>query len=67
MSEGGKLRISTSLDPSRQSQGGRRFLLVQVADTGSGIPENIRETLFDPFVKSKEKGVGLGLSISSKI
>ena len=35
-------------------------------DSGSGIPETIREKIFDPFFTTKEvgKGTGLGLSIS---
>jgi signal transduction histidine kinase len=35
-----------------------------VADTGSGIPKDIRSTMFEPFVSTKgEKGTGLGLWI----
>lgn len=41
---------------------------VRVIDNGSGIPANIRETLFDPFVSSgKPNGTGLGLAIVNKI
>lgn len=49
----------------------RSFILdntsvVEVEDTGSGIPENIQSRIFDPFFTTKEvgKGTGLGLSIS---
>jgi two-component system nitrogen regulation sensor histidine kinase GlnL len=42
-------------------------LEVCVRDNGPGIPETIRETLFEPFVTSKPKGQGLGLAIASKI
>lgn len=39
-----------------------------VADTGSGIPESIRDTVFQPFVSSgKASGTGLGLAIARKI
>jgi len=40
-----------------------------VADSGRGIPEEMRERIFDPFfsVKDQAKGVGLGLSISHSI
>lgn len=34
------------------------------ADTGAGIPEPVRERIFDPFYTTKEHGTGLGLSIS---
>ena len=47
------------------SQGGTRGrVAVTVADTGSGIPSAIRDSMFEPFVSSKgEKGTGLGLWI----
>ena len=41
---------------------------VRIADNGPGIPEAIRDTLFDPFVSfGKVNGTGLGLAIVSKI
>jgi two-component system, LuxR family, sensor kinase FixL len=40
---------------------------VSVADTGSGIPPQIREALFTPFQSSKPEGMGIGLSISRTI
>ncbi|HXQ36250.1 MAG TPA: ATP-binding protein [Anaerolineales bacterium] len=42
-------------------------VLVTVTDTGVGIPPENREQVFDPFVTSKEGGLGLGLSISRTI
>ncbi|MBX2849210.1 MAG: HAMP domain-containing protein [Acidiferrobacterales bacterium] len=38
-----------------------------IADNGSGIPEDIRDSLFDPYVSSKAKGSGLGLAIVKRI
>jgi signal transduction histidine kinase len=40
-------------------------ILVEISDTGKGIPENLREKIFEPFftTKSVEKGTGLGLGI----
>lgn len=40
----------------------------RVWDTGTGIPESIRETLFQPFVSAgKNNGTGLGLAIAARI
>ncbi|MBM7570022.1 two-component system sensor histidine kinase NtrB [Aquibacillus albus] len=38
-----------------------------IQDTGSGIPEDLQQTIFDPFLTNKEAGTGLGLSIVQKI
>jgi len=40
---------------------------VRVADTGSGLSEEIAERLFQPFVTTKPAGMGVGLSISKRI
>ena len=37
--------------------------LLEVADTGPGIPSELRDSLFDPFVTGREGGTGLGLSV----
>lgn len=44
-------------------------ICIRVSDTGPGIPESIRKSLFDPFVTSKApgEGTGLGLSVSQSI
>ena len=57
-----EIRISTSLDPH-----GR--VVVDIADTGTGIPPEIRPRLFTPFFSTKPIGVGtgLGLAISHRI
>ena len=58
---GGTLRVEAHID------NWRRGLQVRLADTGPGVPENLREEIFNPFVTTKKTGVGLGLSIVSKI
>jgi len=46
---------------------GRAGVEVEVQDTGPGIPPELREAIFNPFVTSKKSGMGLGLSIVAKI
>jgi two-component system NtrC family sensor kinase len=58
MTKGGKLTIRSSRAPDSQS------IDVSIADTGPGIPEDLKERIFDPFYTTKEHGTGLGLSIS---
>jgi signal transduction histidine kinase len=41
--------------------------VVEVADTGCGIPKERLDTIFDDFVTTKRRGLGLGLAISKKI
>ena len=42
-------------------------ILIQVRDTGCGIPSELLPTIFDPFVTYKEHGTGLGLAICKQI
>jgi signal transduction histidine kinase len=42
-------------------------VLIEVADTGKGIPPEVEKRIFDPFYSTKEGGTGLGLSIASRI
>ena len=42
-------------------------VMVQLADTGTGIPEEYLGSIFDPFFTTKEKGTGLGLPLSYEI
>ncbi|MGA7630505.1 MAG: ATP-binding protein [Terriglobales bacterium] len=60
---GGVLRVDVQL----AAKDGRDGVELRLADTGPGVPEELREEIFNPFVTTKKTGVGLGLSIVSKI
>ncbi|MCX6116315.1 MAG: ATP-binding protein, partial [Proteobacteria bacterium] len=40
---------------------------IEIADNGTGIPEQIKDRVFDPYVSTKAGGTGLGLAITSQI
>jgi len=60
---GGTLQVAAS----RANGAGRDGVEVRIEDTGPGIPQELREQIFNPFVTTKKSGVGLGLSIVSRI
>jgi signal transduction histidine kinase len=60
---GGTLRVGIAVAERDRTRG----VEVTVRDTGPGIAAEMREQIFNPFVTTKRTGVGLGLSIVSKI
>jgi two-component system, NtrC family, sensor kinase len=62
---GGSITIHTATAVSA-SDSGHRGVEITIADTGSGIPPDNLDKLFDPFFSTKEvgQGTGLGLSVS---
>ncbi len=69
MPDGGRLRVTTS-QVSRRRPGLERaprqkYVVVEVADTGVGIPAEKRDKIFEPFYTSRdgEGGTGLGLAV----
>jgi signal transduction histidine kinase len=60
---GGTLHVSIS----RARSGARAGVELRLEDTGPGVPPELCEQVFNPFVTTKKKGVGLGLSIVSQI
>jgi signal transduction histidine kinase len=59
MPDGGVLTIATGM--------ARDHALLEVRDTGEGIPMEIRDKIFSPFFSTKGKGSGLGLAMTRKI
>lgn len=43
------------------------MLLIKILDNGGGIPESIRNQVFDPFFSTKQYGTGLGLSVVKQV
>ncbi|MCF6156886.1 MAG: PAS domain S-box protein [Candidatus Brocadia sp.] len=62
MQNGGGLIIKTGYCDFQPSS-----IQVAISDTGSGIPEEILNKIFNPFFTTKEMGSGLGLAISKRI
>ncbi|WP_126977288.1 two-component system sensor histidine kinase NtrB [Frigidibacter oleivorans] len=70
--EPGTIRIRTFYDLSlrlrRRDGTGRSLpLQVEIIDDGRGIPPDIAQDIFEPFVSGRENGTGLGLALVSKI
>lgn len=62
----GTLSIRTSLaGPGLTADGAR--ISIGITDSGPGIPEDIREKIFDPYFTTKAKGTGLGLALAYRI
>ena len=59
MPDGGVLRATVAAEDGA--------VFASVEDTGRGIPDHIRERLFEPFNTSKDTGMGIGLSIVHRI
>lgn len=59
--QGGELKVRIQRGP------GDTGVVVEVEDSGPGVPPELKEQIFNPFVTTKKTGVGLGLAIVSKI
>jgi two-component system cell cycle sensor histidine kinase/response regulator CckA len=72
MPDGGRLHVRTTNVPVRECERyhakgmpAADYVLVEVRDTGTGIPDSILGKIFDPFFSTKEVGKGTGLGLST--
>jgi two-component system cell cycle sensor histidine kinase/response regulator CckA len=72
MPDGGKLTIRTANVPAGETDRPEYkgmpladYVLIEVADTGTGIPADIVDKIFEPFFSTKEVGKGTGLGLST--
>ena len=72
MEDGGTIQIHCEnveelMDIVKGSHHSGNFVKITISDTGSGIPEEFIDKIFDPYFTTKHKGSGLGLAISHTI
>lgn len=66
MPDGGTLSIAAFRpDLTRSEEGVERQVVISVSDTGTGMPPEIIERIFDPYFTTKERGQGTGLGLAT--
>jgi signal transduction histidine kinase len=63
MPEGGEIILSLRTE----TRGSVPCAVLNVADTGPGIPDAVRGRIFDSFLTGRSEGTGLGLAIAKRI
>ncbi len=58
MDSKGTVKIATGIESAR--------VFISIVDAGPGVDSKVKNTLFDPFVTSKPRGLGLGLALAKK-
>ena len=64
---GGTITLQARAGTRPSPHGTVPAVILEVADTGTGIPPEVQKRLFDPFFSTKETGTGLGLAIAARI
>ncbi|MFQ5766450.1 MAG: nitrogen regulation protein NR(II) [Acidobacteriota bacterium] len=64
---GGVLKISLEVPPPDTLQVAGTMARLSISDSGPGIPEDIRQKIFNPFFSTKSNGSGLGLAWTRKV
>lgn len=63
----GTITLRTRVETRRRGPRALTNAILEVSDTGRGIPPEVQKRLFDPFFTTKASGTGLGLSIAARI
>jgi signal transduction histidine kinase len=63
MPEGGEITLACQVE----ERGSTRIVHIDITDTGRGVPEALREKIFDSFLSGRPDGTGLGLAIAKRI
>lgn len=67
MPKGGRLAAETRQAPATADKNGKACMQIRIRDSGCGIPEELLDSIFDPFVSGRKDGTGLGLSVAYQI
>jgi len=65
--QNGTVTLRARIDRKRLLERDTGVVILEVIDTGKGIPPDAKKRLFDPFFTTKDTGTGLGLSIAARI
>ena len=67
VSPGGSVTLRARSGMEARQRPASPVVMIEVTDTGGGIPPEVEGRLFEPFVSAKSRGTGLGLSIAARL